>query len=213
MIKGVLFMAESTYKRCSWGKIARFGIMTAVVPLAAAMAVPAATANAAPAGAKAPAKAERLVAIMNPAGHSPVGTDCKKAKLYGLKKSTIRAAIFCGRTTAKNIGVWGYQFKAPKSYIAGLRHMDKFTGFDQIKHLSGSCPPAKGKNGGIVGWHATHNKKYKARKGQFLECFKDKKPLLIWTMPTQNVFFIAKDVAKKATINALMKWWVTVSYG
>jgi hypothetical protein len=227
-------MAESTCKRRIWGKVASLGMMTAVVPIAAAMVVPLSAAYAAPAGAKAPAnagivpisaayeaptgveapaKAERLTVIMHPAGHPPVGTDCRKAKLFGLKKDTIRAAIFCGRTTAKNIGVWGYQFKAPKSYIAGLRHIDSFTGFDKIKHLSGSCPPAKGRNGGIVGWHALHNKKYKSRKGQFLECFKDKKPLLIWTMPTQNVFFIAKDVAKKATINAVIKWWETVSYG
>ena len=213
MIKGVLFMAESAYKRRFWGKMAGLGMMTAIVPIAAAMVVPLSAAYAAPAGPKAPAKAERLVAIMNPHGHPPVGTDCRKAKLFGLNKSTIRAAIFCGRTTGKNIGVWGYQFKAPKSYLAGLRHIDSYTGFDQIKHVSASCPPAKGKNGGLVGWHALHNKKYKARKGQFLECFRDKKPLLIWTMPTQNVFFIAKDAGKKATINDLIKWWETVSYG
>lgn len=213
MIKGVLFMAESAYKRRFWGKIAGFGMMTVIVSIAAAMVVPLSAAYAAPAGPKAPAKAERLVAIMNPHGHPPVGTDCRKAKLFGLKKSTIRAAIFCGRTTAKNIGVWGYQFKAPKSYLAGLRHIDSYTGFSQIKHLSASCPPAKGKNGGIVGWHALHNKKYKARKGQFLECFRDKKPLLIWTMPTQNVFFIAQYHVGGGTITQIVNWWKTVNYG
>jgi hypothetical protein len=212
MIKGVLFMAGSIGKRRLWGKIAGFGMMTAVVPLAAAMVVPLSAAYAAPAGARAP-KAERLVTIMNPIGHPPVGTDCRKAKLFGLKASTIRKAIFCARTTARNIEVWGFQFKANKSYIAGLRHMDRYTGFDKIKHLSGSCPPAKGKAGGIVGWHALHNKKYKARKGQFLECFRDSKPVLIWTMPTQHVFFLAQDVKKKALISTVLKWWATVSYG
>jgi hypothetical protein len=212
MIKGVLFMAESSSKRRIWGKIAGFGMMTAVVPLAVAVVVPISAASAAPTAAQAP-KPERLTAIMHPVGHPPVGTDCKKAKLFGLKANTIRAAIFCGRTTAKNIGVWGYQFKSNKSYIAGVQHMNAFTGFDKI-NPSGSCPPSGGKAGGLVDWHALHNKKYKSRKGQFLECFRNaKNPFLIWTMPTQHVFFMAKDDKKKATINVILKWWETVSYG
>src|SRR6185437_11912964 len=112
MSKGVLCMAESSNKRRSWGKIARFSMITAVVPLAAAVLVPLSAAQAAPAGAKAPASVERLVNIMNPVGHAPVGTDCRKSKLFGLKKNTIKAAIFCGRTTGRNIEVWGFQFKA-----------------------------------------------------------------------------------------------------
>ncbi len=206
-------MAESSKTRRLRGKIARFGMITAAVPIAAAMVVPLSAASAAPAGPKAPASVERLTVIMNPVGHAPVGTDCRKAKLFGLKKSTIKAAIFCGRTTGKNIEVWGFQFKAFKSYVAGVRHMNTYTGFSRI-NPAGACPPSKGKAGGLVGWHALHNKKYKSRKGQFLECFRDaKKPLLIWTMPTQHAFFIAQDVKKTATINAIIKWWTTVSYG
>ncbi len=213
MIKGVLCMAESTCKRQFWGKVASFGMMTAVVPIAAAMVVPLSAAYAAPAGAKAPAKAERLTEIMHPVGHPPVGTACRKAKLAGLKANTIRAAIFCGRTTAKNVEVWGYQFKAPKSYVVGVRHMNHRTGFDRI-NPAGACPPNHGKAGGLVGWQALHNKKYKARKGQFLECFRDGKlPILIWTMPTQNAFFVAEDVKKGTQINAVLNWWKTVSYG
>src|SRR6185437_11450857 len=212
MSKGVLCMAESSNKRRFWGKIARFSMMTAVVPLAAAMVAPLSAAQAAPAGARAPS-VERLVTIMNPVGHAPVGTACRKAKLLGLKASTIKKAIACARTTGKNISVWGFQFKSQQSYIAGVRHMNIRTGFNRI-NPAGTCPPSKGKAGGLVGWHALHNKKYKARKGQFLECFRDaKEPILIWTMPTQHVFFLALDVKKTATINAIIKWWTTVSYG
>ena len=214
MSKGVLCMAESCNTRRFRGKIARFGMMTAVVPVAAVMVMPlSAAANAAPAGAKVPASVERLTVIMNPIGHAPVGTACRKAKLLGLKKSTIKAAIACARTTGKNISVWGYQFKSFNSYKAGVRHMNIRTGFANI-NPAGTCPPNKGKGGGLVSWHAIHNKKYKARKGQFLECFRDaKEPILIWTMPTQHVFFLALDVKKTATINAIIKWWETVFYG
>jgi hypothetical protein len=189
-------------------------MMIAVVPLSAALVMPLSAAQAAPAGAKAPAKGvERLVTIMNPIGHAPVGTACRKAKLFGLKKSTIKAAIFCGRTTTKNVEVWGFQFKAQGSYVAGVRNMNSYTGFSRI-NPAGACPPTKGKAGGLVGWHAIHNKKYKSRKGQFLECYRDaKKPILLWTLPTQHVFFLAEDVKKTATINAIIKWWTTVSYG
>src|SRR5712691_148833 len=205
-------MAEFSNKWRFRGKVARFGMMTAVVPLAAAMVVPLSAAYAAPAGAKAP-KVEKLTVIMNPIGHPPVGTACRKAKLLGLKASTLKKAIACARTTGKNIAVWGFQFKSQQGYVAGVRHMNARTGFDRI-NPSGNCPPSKGKNGGLVSWHAIHNKKYKARKGQFLECFRDAKiPLLIWTMPTQHVFFLAEDAKKTATINAILKWWSTVSYG
>lgn len=212
MSKGVLCMADSSPKRQFWGKIARFGMITATVPLAAAMVLPLAAANAAPASAKAP-KAEKLSVIMHPIGEAPVGTDCGKAKLFGLNAKTVRAAVFCGRTTGKSIGVWGYQFKSNQSYVVGVRHLNRYTGFSRI-NPSGSCPPKGNKAGGLASWHSIANKKYKSRKGQFLECFRNaKNPVLIWTMPTQHVFFIAKDSQKKSTIKIILKWWSTLSYG
>ena len=52
-----------------------------------------------------------------------------------------------------------------------------------------------------------------ARRGQVLECFRvSQKPVLIWTMPTQNVFFIAQDKARGATIKAILHWWSRVVY-
>jgi hypothetical protein len=212
MSKGVLCMAESSNKRWFWGKIVRFSLIAAVVPLAAALVVPLSAASAAPTGARAP-KVEKLTVIMNPIGHAPVGTHCGKSKLFGLKANTIKKALACARTTGKNIAVWGFQFKSQQSYVAGVRRLNTYTGFSQI-NPSGDCPPTKGKAGGLVGWHAINNKKYKSRKGQFLECFRDaKRPLLIWTLPTQHVFFLAQDAKKTATINVILKWWTTISYG
>jgi hypothetical protein len=160
------------------------------------------------------ASVEKLTKIMNPAGVAPVGTHCTKALLFGLRAKTVIARIFCARTTGKQIVVWGYQFDSRKDYLAGLAHMNSFTKFSSLRP-GANCPPARGKAAGRVGWHANSNPKYKARRGQFLECFRNSnnRPLLIWTMPTQHVFFMSLDSARHATIGTILGWWSTVSYG
>jgi hypothetical protein len=150
---------------------------------------------------------------MNPKGLKPVGTECTKALLFGLKKKTLIARIFCGKTTGKNIDVWGYQFNSKKHYLAGVKHINRYTGFGKKRH-GATCPPAKNKGAGETGWHANSNPKYKARRGQNIECFLDNgKPVLIWTMPTQHVFFIAQYHVAGGTQTRIVDWWKTVSYG
>ena len=62
--------------------------------------------------------------------------------------------------------------------------------------------------------HANQNRKYKSKPGQDIECLiDDKKPVLIWTMPTQDVFFIGQDNVKGASIGTIIKWWETLDYG
>jgi hypothetical protein len=154
---------------------------------------------------------EPLTKIMNPAGLTPVGTDCTQAFLFGLKASTLTSRIFCAKTTQSDIDVWGYQFDNHADYLAGVTHINSYTGFHQT---SNTCPPAAGSDAGSVGWHANSNPKYVSRPGQDIECFVDNgKPLLIWTMPTMNVFFIAQDRGKGDTIPRIVDWWKTVNYG
>ncbi len=154
---------------------------------------------------------ESLTTIMNPAGETPIGRKCVKAVLFGLNAASISSRIFCPDTTAKNIQVWGYQFFTAAGYQAGLAHINSYTGF---KSTSDSCPPAAGKSSGTGTWHANHNPKYGNHPGQILECFTDgQQPVLIWTMPTMNVFFIAEDRVKGTTIQTVQNWWDTLLYG
>ncbi len=154
---------------------------------------------------------EPLTKIMNPAGLAPVGTNCSQALLFGLNASTLTSRIFCAKTTQTNIDVWGYQFDNHADYLAGFDHINSYTGFHQT---SNTCPPAAGSDAGAIGWHANSNPKYVSRPGQTIECFIDNgKPLLIWTMPTMNVFFIAQDRGKADTISRIVDWWKTVNYG
>ena len=156
---------------------------------------------------------EPLTTIMNPAGFSPVGTNCTKGFLYGLKASTVTARIFCSTTTKKNVLVWGYQFDSNSDYLAGLAHINSYTGFHVTSPPSGCRHPVASADG-LSPWNANSNPKYVKRPGQVLECFVDAShPTLIWTMPTMNVFFFAWDIGKGDTVPRIVSWWETLNYG
>jgi hypothetical protein len=166
-----------------------------------------------PATAPHPPGTDALQSIMNPAGLTPVGRDCVTAKLFGLSKATLDARTFCPKTSRANIVVWGYQFDNSADYQTGLAHINHFVGFD--KSTPGStCPPPSGTAEGKIGWHANHNPKYKSKTGQDIECLIDGgKPVLIWSMPTQDVFFIGQDNTKGTSIKTIINWWETLDYG
>jgi len=204
-------MARSPGERRFWVQVRRTAL---IIPIAAAIAAPILPAQAASAatGAKTPTVTP-LKKIMNPKGFKPVGTECTKALLFGLSKKTVIANIFCAKTTGKNIQVWGYQFDSEKHYLAGVQHISAFTGFTKQRHGT-TCPPATSKGAGQTGWHANSNPKYRARRGQIIRCFLDNgKPVLIWTMPTQHVFFIAQQRGRHLSQVKIIDWWKTVNYG
>jgi hypothetical protein len=161
-----------------------------------------------------PPGTEALVTIMNPAGQTPVGTDCSSAKLFGLDASTLDASTFCFRShNTPNVEVWGYQFNSFAHYEAGLKHINTFVGFNATT-AGGNCPPLSGSTQGRVGWHAIHNPRYFRRSGQDIECLTDQnKPVVIWTMPTQDAFFIGQDRIDGTTLTTLLAWWKKLSYG
>lgn len=207
-------MAKSHGERRFWGQIGR---TVFIIPIAAAIAVPILPAQAATAAsAAASGKTSHITPlkkIMHPKGHKPVGTACTTALLFGLNKKTLIARIFCAKTTGKNIDVWGYQFNSKKHYLDGVKHINTYTGFN-TEHHGTTCPPASSKGAGQTGWHANSNPKYKARPGQVIECFLDNgKPVLIWTMPTQHVFFIAQLYTGRPSQVKIINWWKTVNYG
>ena len=163
-----------------------------------------------------PPGTDALATIMNLTGTGarPLGTDCITAKLFGLNRETLDARIFCHHTTAANMVVWGYQFDSSADYRAGLAHMNHYVGFDQVKPGI-RCPPPSGSVAGKDGWHTIHNPTYHAfRRGQDIECLIDAhKPVIIWTIPRQDVFFIGQDNVEGTAIKTVMNWWRTLTYG
>jgi hypothetical protein len=161
-----------------------------------------------------PQGTEALQTIMNPPSpFKPVGTQCVAAHLFGLNKATLDASTFCAHTQRANIVVWGYQFDSSADYQAGLTHINHFVGFDKVTPGT-TCPPPSGSTTGKIGWHAKSNPKYKSRTGQDIECLIDNnKPVLIWTMPTQDAFFIGQDNLKGSSIQTIVSWWEILNYG
>jgi hypothetical protein len=156
---------------------------------------------------------EQLTTIMNPTGLKPVGTQCVAAKTFGLNAATLTNSTFCAHTQRANIVVWGYQFDNAADYQTGLAHINHFVGFDKSTPGSG-CPPPSGSTEGKIGWHANHNPRYVSRTGQDIECLVDaNKPVLIWSMPTQNVFFIGQDNVTGTSIDTILNWWKILNYG
>jgi len=156
---------------------------------------------------------EPLTTIMNPAGLKPVGTQCVAAKTFGLNKATLTNSTFCAHTQRANIVVWGYQFDNASDYQTGFTHINHFVGFDKVTP-GGGCPPPSGSTEGKIGWHANHNPKYASRTGQEIECLIDgNKPVLIWSMPTQNAFFIGQDNVTGTSISTILDWWKILNYG
>jgi hypothetical protein len=154
-----------------------------------------------------------LTTIMNPVGAAAVGTGCVAAKTFNLNASTLDASTFCPHTTRSNVVVWGYQFDNSADYVKGLADINHYVGFDKLTPGSG-CPPPSGDAEGSIGWHANHNSNYKSRTGQDIECLTDdSKPLLIWTMPTQDTFLIGQNNTKGSSLSNLIKWWETLDYG
>jgi hypothetical protein len=161
-----------------------------------------------------PPGTESLQTIMNPPSpFKAVGTKCVAAHLFGLNKATLDASTFCAHTQRANIVVWGYQFDSSADYQAGLTHINHFVGFDKVTPGT-TCPPPSGSTTGKIGWHAKSNPKYKSRTGQDIECLIDNnKPVLIWTMPTQDAFFIGQDNLKGSSIQTIVSWWEILNYG
>jgi hypothetical protein len=156
---------------------------------------------------------EPLLTIMNDPG-SPVGKTCESnPPVFGLNASTLEASRFC-TTKESGVIVWGYQFFNRGQYNVGVKHIEKYVGFDNATPGHG-CPPPSGDTEGDTQWNAIHNPRYPQRTGQVLECLLNgstPKPTLVWTMPTQDVFFIAKDTSTAATMNRLVNWWKHVAY-
>jgi hypothetical protein len=158
---------------------------------------------------------EPLTTIMNATGN-PVGKTCITTKVptFQLNASTITDDRFC-TTKTTGIIVWGYQFDSTSDFQAGYSHIKKWTGFNNTKP-GDNCPPPGGSSAGTIGWFIKNSPRYgNLAHNQHLDCFMNgtpSRPTLIWSMPTQDAFFISKDTASGSSMNDIIKWWETVSY-
>ena len=154
---------------------------------------------------------EPLTTIMNPAGSAPVATSCSAAPLQGLDPATLTSRLYCTHATDSHVVVWAYQFDNAADYQAGVPTLNKTLKFNPATASKG-CPPPSGHSDGDTGWRSQPN--YPSRTGQNLECYiGGGEPVLVWTMPSQDVIFLAEYKVKGAPMADLVNWWKTTSYG
>jgi len=157
---------------------------------------------------------QNLATIMSAPGE-PIGKTCTSTPPeFGLNASTVLDRRFC-ETYTSGVIIWGYQFDNASDFKAGFTHIQKYTGFDNTTPGKG-CPPPSGVSEGKTLWYIKDSPRYNdSANNQELDCFlngKTPQPTLMWSMPTQNAFFIAKDQNSGATINSIIKWWESIHY-
>jgi hypothetical protein len=158
-------------------------------------------------------RVDPLKTLMDPPGFGPLGTDCRRAPLLGLKASTLISRRFCPDTGFKHVVLAGYQFDNNADYLTGFAELNSFAGFHRSSAVA-SCQPVIQGQDGVSPWNADKDPRFVDHPGQVIECFTDNgHPTLIWTLPTMNAFFIAQDLGKDARIRRILGWWVTLSYG
>jgi hypothetical protein len=155
---------------------------------------------------------EALTTIMNPAGAAPVATACSTAPLQGLDPATLTSRLYCTHAAQPNVVVWAYQFDSSSDYQAGVGELNKTLKFNPAT-ASKSCPPPSGHSNGDTGWKSGSN--YPDRTGQNIECYTagGGEPVIVWTMPSQDVIFLAEYKVKGTPMTNLIAWWKTTTYG
>jgi hypothetical protein len=164
---------------------------------------------------------------MRPVGHGAVGSSCSdtsSTNKQNLDPATLTSATFCTSTFSPytNIHVWGYQFDNYTDFQTGVSKLNSWTGYTGGGSLNTTCPPGSSARGRTE-WWALHNAMYTShRQDQFLECFTDHvksagnagRAFLIWTLPTQDVVFIAENTVGNTSTNFtyLVNWWKHVAY-
>jgi len=161
-----------------------------------------------------PTGIENLTTIMSAPGE-PIGKTCTSTPpTFKLNKATILDRRFC-ETTTTGVIIWGYQFDNQADFQSGFANMSRFVGLDNTTPAT-TCPPPSGSSAGKTHWFIKNSPRYNdAADNQIIGCLMNgtpAQPTLIWSMPTQNAFFVAKDQRSGATIDSIIKWWETIHY-
>jgi hypothetical protein len=133
--------------------------------------------------------------------------DSKFARKVGLQNFT--ASTFC-LTNATHIVFWAFQFDTASHYLAALKQLLNYTGFDSLT-VHGGCPPQAGSKAGRTTWY--DKPKYQA-KSQTLYCFEDGVyPKYIWTLPEQDVLFLSLNGQRNSSFVSVDRFWGRLTWG
>ena len=131
-------------------------------------------------------------------------TQCSAIKKPGWSSPGLVTALSCNDTDLPNGYVNAYQMDNRADYTKTWSNFNTWSSFDESTAGS-SCPPASSGGQGLTTWSG---KSFPSMQGQALECWtgSNATPIYVWTMPTQDAFFIAVG-ANGSSFKALDTWW------
>jgi hypothetical protein len=135
-------------------------------------------------------------------------TQCSAIKKPEWSSPGLVSALSCNDPGLPGGYVNGYQMDSRANFDATWRNFNAWSSFDESKAGS-SCPAASSAGQGITPWNG---KGFPSMQGQVLECWtgSNAAPIYVWTMPSQDAFFIAVG-ANGSSMKALDTWWINNS--
>lgn len=143
-----------------------------------------------------------------PIGIADPATQCSAAGKPEWGSPGLVTALMCHDTNLPKGYVTGYQMDNRADFDTAWRNFNSWEGFDSSSAQS-SCPPSGSSAHGITTWNSEN---FPTMAGQVLECWADSDaaPIYVWTLPTQNTFFVAMG-ADGSSFKTLDDWWTNYS--
>jgi hypothetical protein len=135
-------------------------------------------------------------------------TQCSAIKKTGWSSPGMVTALSCDDKYLPNGAVSGYQMDNRADFNKAWSNFNSWSSFDETK-AGPSCPAASSAGQGLTSWNS---KSFPSMQGQVLECWtgSNAAPIYVWTMPSQDAFFIAVG-ADGSSFKALDNWWANYS--
>jgi hypothetical protein len=135
-------------------------------------------------------------------------TQCSAVKKTDWSSPGLVTALNCDDKYLPNGVVSGYQMDNRADFNKAWSNFNSWSSFDETK-AGGNCPAPSSAGQGMTPWNS---KSFPSTQGQVLECWtgSNAAPIYVWTMPSQDAFFIAVG-ADGSSFKALDNWWTNYS--
>lgn len=146
-----------------------------------------------------------LLTQLVPGDIADPATQCSAIKPSWTSPGLI-TSLSCTDTGLPNGAVFGYQMDSRADYTTTWKKFNSWSSFNGFS--AGSvCPPSGSDRQGLTPWW-DNKLGFPQTQGQVLECWTgaNAAPIYVWTMPTQDAFFMAVG-ADGSSFKALDSWW------
>jgi hypothetical protein len=138
-------------------------------------------------------------------------TQCQALKKpYKWRMPGLVTALSCSDPNLPNGYLDAYQMDSRADFETSWRDFNTWWNFDTSSAQT-ACPPSSAAAQGLVPWNG---KGFPSMQGQVLECetITGDAPVYVWTLPTQDMWFIAVG-ANGSSMKALNSWWESGNSG